>query len=214
MSRPVEEIAAEFWAKVQKGEGCWLWTGRMSRKGYGEARIRLHGKLVHTAHRVALTLASGQSLPPWPMVVMHSCDVRACCNPAHLSLGTQTENVADQDRKGGAHRARGKQHGRAKLTEADVLYIRSSSESDSVLGRRYGVFSTTIAAARTGKKWGHLPGATGPLPTKRKLTPDQVREIRRRRAAGEMTKNIAKDYGISQPTASMVARRTLYRHVE
>ena len=210
--KPVEEIAAKFWTRVRKGDGCWLWTGTTNYKGYGVACVKLHGKRIYTAHRVAMTLKLGHTLPEWPIVVMHSCDVRMCCNPDHLSLGTQTENVADQDRKGGIHRARGKQHGRAKLTEADVLYIRSSNESDSELAKRFGVFGTTIHSARVGKKWRHLPGAKRrPIP--RKLTPEQVIELRRRHSEGEPTNQLARVFGISQGYVSQVAYRQVYRHV-
>lgn len=210
--KPLSEKLETFWSHVEKSDGCWLWIGAKNRKGYGSHKIELHGKVVHTAHRVAMTLKLGKTLPPWPTVVMHSCDVRACCNPDHLSLGTQTENVADQDRKGGTHRARGRQHGRAKLTEADVLYIRSSNESDAVLGRRFGVFSTTIHSARVGKKWGHLPGAKV-RPKTRKLTPEQVIELRRRHSEGESTIQLATVFGISQGYVSQVALRQVYRHV-
>lgn len=33
---------------------------------------------------------------------MHTCDVRACVNPAHLKLGSQKENVQDMIEKGRA----------------------------------------------------------------------------------------------------------------
>jgi hypothetical protein len=32
--------------------------------------------------------------------VLHTCDNRPCCNPAHLWLGTQRENLLDMIAKG------------------------------------------------------------------------------------------------------------------
>jgi len=25
-----------FWSKVQRSDGCWIWTGRLDRDGYGK----------------------------------------------------------------------------------------------------------------------------------------------------------------------------------
>ena len=46
---------------------------------------------------------------PKGLLVMHKCDTRACCNPDHLQLGTQKDNMADcaaKGRIGGAAKAR------------------------------------------------------------------------------------------------------------
>jgi hypothetical protein len=48
-----------------------------------------------------------------------------------------------------------------------------------------------------------------------KLTAEQVREIRHRYAAGEVTqKQIARQYGVSQSGVSLLIRRVRWRHVE
>lgn len=102
-----EQFAARFWARVDKSPGhgpngdCWPWTGailkptRTSTGGYGH--LTYDGADL-TAHRVAYSLMKGE-IPPG-LVVMHSCDVRACCNPDHLSVGTMSDNTADMMAKG------------------------------------------------------------------------------------------------------------------
>jgi hypothetical protein len=75
--------------------GCWLWTGAFHTDGYGQ--IRLNGKTLRV-HRLAWEEVNGPI--PEGMAVCHTCDIPGCCNPAHLFLGTQRENIADMRAKG------------------------------------------------------------------------------------------------------------------
>ena len=47
-----------------------------------------------------------------------------------------------------------------------------------------------------------------------KLSDDAVREIRRRRANGELLTTIAADYGVDQSLISRIAKRRIWTHVE
>lgn len=97
-SKSLEE---RFWPKVEKlatEAGCWIWTAALDGKGYGVMCMKVAGrhKLVR-AHRVAFYLDCGR----WPEPeTIHSCDVRPCVNPVHLSEGTRRDNWLDCVAKG------------------------------------------------------------------------------------------------------------------
>lgn len=128
---------ARFHTKYQKTDGCWLWQAGKYRKGYGMVCIgrTLDGKQQNSyAHRVAYVLAHGD-IPPG-LVVMHSCDVRYCVNPAHLSLGTQGDNIRDGARRGRYNVGR---PSKRLLTDAQVEHVRTSPERVVVLAEQFGV---------------------------------------------------------------------------
>jgi len=85
-----------FWAKVDRTDDCWLWTACRTTHGYGQFRPeRSRGA---QAHRVAWELTNGPI--PAGMLVLHRCDNPPCVNPAHLFLGTQSDNMRDMYAKG------------------------------------------------------------------------------------------------------------------
>jgi HNH endonuclease len=78
---------------------CILHDGWISSNGYGLVAAATTGRRL--AHRVAYEQANGPI--PKGMIVMHTCDTRACINPDHLVLGTQGDNMQDMAAKGRAH---------------------------------------------------------------------------------------------------------------
>lgn len=117
--------------------------------GYGQ--FHLNGKTAY-AHRVAYEIANG----PFPKeaFVMHSCDNRKCVNPAHLSLGTFDENMADMVEK--KRQAHGAKNSRAKLTPDQVRAIRSEVGTHKEIAARYGVVQPLISMIRSGRIWKHV----------------------------------------------------------
>lgn len=124
-------------------DACWPWTGTKDRDGYGLiAGNRVQRIVMHHLTGKAVSRAK---------VVMHSCDVPSCCNPRHLSIGTQRANIADRVRKDRS--ADGEQNGRARLTKEAAKAIRGSDESMAADARKHGVSKWTIRDIRTKRTW-------------------------------------------------------------
>lgn len=95
-----------FWSKVLVGGAgeCWLWLACRNKNGYGLFRYK--GDPPHNigrAHVAAWRIVNGDT---GGLHVLHRCDNPPCCNPEHLFLGTQQENIEDMHRKG-RYRKRG-----------------------------------------------------------------------------------------------------------
>lgn len=113
---------------------CFEWRGNLNNKGYGTKRFSKYGGLILT-HRLAYAWANGlwgANGPEIPrgMKVLHSCDNPACCNPAHLTSGTQAANMRDCANKGRFHNQRKTHCKRGHELAGDNLYVmRSGSRS-------------------------------------------------------------------------------------
>jgi hypothetical protein len=82
-------LPANFWTKVAADvTGCWLWTGALNSRGYGQFGV--NGKSTST-HRISYELFVGPI--PEGLTIDHLCRVKACCNPAHLEAVTGAENT-------------------------------------------------------------------------------------------------------------------------
>jgi hypothetical protein len=77
---------------------CWPWLGGTDGKGYGLINSAPNGET--RAHRAAWVHFNGPI--PEGKNVLHTCDNPPCCNPKHLFLGGQQENIDDMIAKGRA----------------------------------------------------------------------------------------------------------------
>lgn len=103
---PRQTMEERFWAKVDKTDTCWLWTGAKA-AGYGRFFVSSDrgAKRIDGAHRVAYELMVGPI--PEGLHIDHLCRTPACVNPAHLEPVTIAVNtqrgLAGQPRRACKH---------------------------------------------------------------------------------------------------------------
>jgi hypothetical protein len=103
-------LESRFWPKVNKGAEaeCWEWRGALN-GGYGWVHTPIGPR---TAQRVAAYLSGLLDNLTNSLHVLHRCDNPKCCNPSHLFLGTNQDNIDDKVAKG---RGKGTPHHGQKM---------------------------------------------------------------------------------------------------
>lgn len=145
---PLDE---RFWSKVLKTDTCWIWQAQLNNKGYGvfmyySKKLRRKSRQMY-AHRVSWTLTYGAI--PDAMRVLHKCDNPPCCNPEHLFLGTQADNMNDMASKGRS----GKGGQNAKVTPDQVRAIRSDPRKHHIIAAEYGLKRMAILKIKHRQSW-------------------------------------------------------------
>jgi hypothetical protein len=145
-----------FWAKVDKTNDCWLWTGALFRSGYGN--FTYTDKEVRRnvgAHRYAYFLTHGE----WPAgLVLHHCDTPACVRPDHLYIGNYSDNMNDMWRRNRHARSVnvGSNNAKARLSEDAVREIRKRYSEGALqreLADDFGVGQQSISRLVNRVSW-------------------------------------------------------------
>lgn len=140
------ESLARFLAKVDIGntDECWEWEGYQDPDGYGS--ISIAGE--YSPHRLMARFIYDIDAVDEEIETHHTCNNRACCNPAHL-----------------------------KLVDTDEHYRLHSG-------------------------------------ARKRLDPDQVREIRERYRDGESQRSISEDFPVQNSMISMIVNGKAYTDVQ
>ena len=139
---------------------CWIFTGATNDFGYGIVGTGARGQPNDRAHRITYRHFVGDI--PNGMFVCHECDVPSCCNPSHLFLGTNQDNVNDMIRKGRNSKPPrnphvvGSAHPLSKLTEEQAVLIRHMYANGSLqrdIAKQFGVAHQTISKVVRNKRY-------------------------------------------------------------
>lgn len=181
---------ARFWSKVNKNgpamrEGLTnCWVWTAGKDKDGYGKFWVRGDTIRS-HRVSLAVFLGGRLSS--PFALHHCDNPSCVRPDHLFEGTLIDNVKDAMAKGRV--AIGSRHGSVTHPER----LKRGYENGSRL------YPERLKR--------------GTDQHKAKLTDDQVREIRARRAAGETLTSIAPLFSITIANAGYICKGKTWAHL-
>ena len=126
--------------------------------GYPQVRLYTNGK--HKTRSVHCLVAEAFLGPqPEGHEVNHRDGLKHRNVPSNLEWVTHLENIAHAERLGLANRARGEQHGRAKITVAQVIEMRrlhALGKTRSELGKRFGVTPQNVGHVVNFVTWRHV----------------------------------------------------------
>jgi hypothetical protein len=162
--------------------GCMNWQHYKNADGYGRMSFE---RKVTSAHRFAYNLFVGEI--PKGMVVRHKCHNPACCNPEHLLIGTQFDNIQDMVKAG--------RHLSPKKKKPKPPH-----------------FSALISAKQK-EYWKRLKSQGIVKMSNNKLDEDTVKYIRKRAKKGIAVKEMAAEYEMTPKAIRNVINRKAWNHV-
>ena len=147
----------DFWKLLKKERsGCWNWVGATNTSGYGN--VMYQGRAA-SAHRLAAFLSGLINELPAPKnrkgtgFILHACDNRRCCNPAHMRAGSYADNQIEAYARRRRVAYKGHTHTNAKQTKESIILIKdmyTHGVSQEAIARLLGVSQTSISKIVSG----------------------------------------------------------------
>ena len=217
-----------FWSKVDKDgptqphmtTPCWVWTGGKCGDGYGSFRL---GMGMLKAHRISWVLSHGQ-IPhdesSHGLCVCHRCDVKTCCRPDHIFLGTHNDNMADMVNKGRGKHVCGDEHFSRKHPERLARGDRNGSHTHPervARGERHGSHTHPERLSRGASHFSRLHPermARGDKNGCSKLNTAQIIEIRSiYKTGGTSHRQLAAQFGVSHTVIGGIIKFKAWAHI-
>ncbi len=175
-SRYYVSDTGEVYYKLKRSDGYRRLATRRDQKGYPIIRLTING----TRHWCKIAhLVAAAFLGPRPpgMLVLHGDDNKENNTVPNLRYGTAKENADDREKNG--RTAKGEAVGTSKLMATQVLAIRASRKSKSMLSRIYDVSRATIRHIRWRQTWRHILGVPERTIPKKGMPRSRLRHSRK-----------------------------------
>lgn len=221
--RTVKERFETKFIKDKSGD-CWNWTACKHKDGYGKFILNGHSQY---SHRVSYELYIGEI--PSNSQVLHKCNNPSCVNPSHLFLSMNTvqerfEAKVEKDESGcwnwmeyknhkgyGQFRLDGRMQGSHRV--AFQIYLGEipkgmcvchQCDNPSCVNPDHLFLGTNADNVRDCVNKGRQVDPSGEKNGRSKLKEEDTRIIRMMCAKGVHQADIAKEFGVSQPTISAI----------
>lgn len=120
--------------------GCWEVTSHAPNEdGYFKIGINKKTMLLH---RLVYQQENNCFITP-EQVVRHKCDNPHCINPEHLEIGSNYDNIQDRNKRN--RTAKNEKHGRAKLTNEQVIEIYHMTGSQQSIANKFNVSQRLVS---------------------------------------------------------------------
>lgn len=152
-----ERLVKEFWSNVfvpdsisEDYDQCWLFVkGKDKYPRFTVARVPLQ------AHRYSYSLVkNNKTFPKSSVFICHSCDNTYCVNPNHLFAGDARANVKDMIYKGRGCLLKGEKHGRAVLSDEQIVKIKelifSGKYTQKEIANMFNISRSHVGNLKTG----------------------------------------------------------------
>ena|SRR6185437_442844 len=166
------KFETNFYNKIgpKNENGCQEYQGTRIPKNKGYGYFKFQGKR-YGAHRVAFELFWNVTLVSH-LFILPECDNPSCCNPDHLWIGDQSQNMADKKCKGRCaygdkngsrlypEKYQGENNSQSKLSFEDIVEIRkrcSSGQTQRNVAKDFNVNEAHISLIVRRKSWKHVP---------------------------------------------------------
>jgi len=132
--------------EINNSTNCWECVSHyITEDGYPKCWYKSSSKCMHRI--VFITHFNIINLPS-KLVVRHTCDNKLCINPAHLLIGTITDNNRDMFKRDRYNK---------KLTEKEVLVIRADTHNTNIaLGQQYNISEAMVRHIKNKRRWSWL----------------------------------------------------------
>lgn len=145
-------------AAICQDDNCLIWPFTKIAGGYPV--IALAAERRRYAHRAVCEKVHGVA-PTNKHEAAHSCGNghMACVNGSHLRWATPSENNFERSEHGTM--PRGVSHPAAKITEQDVIAIRTDIRKHKAIAADFGIDTSNVCLIKSGKAWRHVPFTKG-----------------------------------------------------